>query len=390
MKRQVCRLVAVVFVLGLFMATTNAHAMEKTVGEALSNIHFGGLIEVGAAWQDVEYEDGSTEDASDLCLTTLELGAEAEVNDWVSVAVLFLYEDATSFEGENDETSVDLDVATVTIGNTEEYPFYVTAGKMYAPFGALLTHFPDDPLIDQPLTLLMGETLEKAVLVGGECPLGFKASAYVFNGDMDEEGKENQIESYGVDVNYSYNDEQGFDLMVGASYISNVAESDGLEEALGEEENLAEILELEDYDAEHDQIGLKDYVAGVAAYLHLGYERFFCDVEYMEALDDFEFTGVVDGEAAAYDSGRAPSVWNVELGYNLDWGKNLEIVLKYAGSDDSKALGFPEKRYGLCLNQEIFDDVVVSLAYLNDDYESDLAGDLDKRDVVFGQIAIEF
>jgi len=368
MKKEVCRLVGVVCVLGLFVISTNALAMEESAEEILSKIHFSGLIEVGAAWQDVEYEDGSSEDASDLCLTTFELEAEAEVNHWVSAAALMLYEDATSFHGGNDESSLDIEEATVTIGNTEEYPAYVTAGKMVVPFGALLTHFPDDPLMDVPVTLVMGETIEKAVLVGVECPLGFSASGYVFNGDVDEEGQENQIESYGFDVQYATEDLNGVELLIGASYISNLAESDGLEE------------HLEEAFEHHGVEGIEEYVAGFDAYFHAGFDAFFVDAEYMTALDEFEHH-----ELAANGEGAEPSVWNVEAGYNLNWGKNLEIVLKLAGSDEAGALEIPEDRFGLCLNQEIWEGVVGSLAYLHDEYESD-----DERDVLYGQIAIEF
>ena len=84
-------------------------------------------------------------------------------------------------------------------------------------------------------------------------------------------------------------------------------------------------------------------------------------------------------------------VWNVEAGYNLDWGKNLEIVLKYAASDEAEVGGLPETRYGLCLNQDIFEDVVVSLGYLYDEFDED--EDLDGRDsrnLAFAQLAIEF
>ena len=64
--------------------------------------------------------------------------------------------------------------------------------------------------------------------------------------------------------------------------------------------------------------------------------------------------------------------------------------MKYAGSDESEGVGFPEDRYGLCLNQEIFEGVIASLAYLNDDFDSDDVDGRDDRDVVYGQVAIEF
>jgi hypothetical protein len=347
--------------------------LRGPLAEILGRILFSGYIEFGGAWQDVEYTDATSVDESDLALTTVELTAEAEVNEWVNVEATLLYEDATSFEGENDETSVDLDVAILTIGNTEAYPLYFSAGVLYVPFGALLTHFPDDPLIDQPLTLLMGETREKAALLGLEHG-DFSLAGYVFNGDVDEAGEENQIESYGFDANYSFEDEAGFDILVGASYISNIADSDGLE----------------------DVGTVQDYVDGFDAYLHIGYTGFFLDAEYMTALDEFATAEISTGAGGA--EGARPAVWNVEFGHNFDWGKGLEVVLKYAGSDESEALnqavdaevGFPEERYGICVNKVIFDSVTASLAYLHDEYKDTDVLSRDERDVVFGQIAVEF
>jgi hypothetical protein len=227
---------------------------------------------------------------------------------------------------------------------------------MYVPFGALLTRFPDDPLMNVPVTLVLGETREKALLVGMEHE-GFSVSAYVFNGDVNEAGEENHVESYGFDANYSVEDLEGLDLLIGASYISNIADSDGLEEELAGP--------------------IKDYIDGFDVYAHVGFAGFFVDAEYMTALDDF-----AAGELASVEV--EPAVWNVEAGYNLDWGKNLEIVLKYAGSDECGEF-IPEDRYGICFNQDIFEDVIVSLAYLNDEYENN-----DEADVVYGQIAVEF
>ena len=384
MKKHGWIVLAGIFVLGLFMVTANALALDKEalkaeikkelkeelkhegglLGGIQDHIHLSGLIEFGGACQDVDHRPGegeAREDYSDLALTTVELEMEAEVNHWVNVAILLLYEDPTF----GDDTHLEVEEATLTIGNTEEFPVYFSAGKMFVPFGALLTHFPDDPLIDVPLTLLLGETLEKAALLGMEYQ-GFSLCAYAFNGDMDEREHNNQVETYGFDGNFSYDDEAGFDVLVGASYISNIAESDGLEEHFGD-------------------IELWDRVEGCAAYLHVGIAGFFFDAEYMTALSYF-----IRNELAAGYRKAEPEVWNFELGYNLDWGKNLEIALKYAGSAESEALGYPEKRYGIALNQEIFEGVIVSVASLYDDYEKRDANGRDDRKTLYGQIAVEF
>ena len=338
----------------------------KSEGALLDKIQdrlsVSGLIEVGAAYESVDNRDGGDDDQSDLNLTTVELTVGAAVNEWVNVETVFLYEDATF----GDDTSVDLDVGTVTIGNTEKYPLYFTGGKMYLPFGALLTHFPDDPLVDQPMTLGFGEISEKAALVGFE-HLGFALSGYVFNGDVDESPEDNVIESFGFDASYTLWEDRPFEFFIGASYISNVADTDGLTDGLGVDE-------------------IEDYVAGADVYLHLGCNNFFFDAEYMTALEEF-----APGElATGGGNGAEPSVWNIEVGYNWNWGKNLEIAFKYAGSDETEGLGYPEDRYGVGLNQEFFEGVTGAIAYFHDEYHGDDVDDRNDRDVVFGQIAVEF
>jgi len=310
-------------------------------------ITINGLLEFGAAY----------------------LGIEAEINDWVNAEMVLLYEDASgaidAYEDIRDGTDFDVDEAIITIANKDVTPAFMKAGKMYVPFGARLTHFPDDMGIDSPLTLLLGETLEKAVLIGAEYA-GFTVSAYVFNGDVEEAGGgDNVIETYGFDANYAFEDEDlGLDLLVGGSYISNIADSDWTEEV------------LDHYDLEID-----DYAEGADAYLHVGYQGFFVEAEYMAAVDHVN----VEGE----DLGK-PTVWNIEAGYNYNWWRNLEIALQYAGSDDCGSLRLPRDRYGINFNQEVFDNTVLSVGYMYDEYATDDDLDRNTRDLIFGQLAIEF
>lgn len=353
-------------------------------------VDLGGRIEFGGVWQDQSFKRASIEDAaedrSDLTLSTVEITANAEITDWVNAEATLLYEDATF----GDETSLDVDVAAVTIGDTEQNPLYLTLGKLYVPFGALLTHFPDDPLWDSPVTLGFGETSEKAALLGLKLK-GLTLSAYGFNGDMDETGDDNRVEDYGFDANFSHHVDlppggiwgkgerfrledvcDGFDLLVGASYISDLGETDGFEDALGD-------------------VPYRERAGGAAAYIHLGYRALFLDAEYMAAVEEFDPDTLAEGA-----SGARPSVWNIETGLNLCTfpDRVLEVAFQYAGSDETGGLGFPESRYGVNLNQEIFKNVVASLGYAHDEYHDGTLDDedreMDDRDIVFSQVAVDF
>ncbi len=343
---------------------------ESFIKRIEDTIHIHGLLEVGAAYHSTDMNHGSYQHDSDISMTTVELGIGAEVNDWVSAEMVLLYEDPSGaiqlYDGVRGETNFDVDTAIITIANAEETPAFLNAGKMYVPFGALLTHFPNNPGIDAPLTLLMGETGEKALLAGAEWE-GFTFCGYVFNGDVEEKGDsdENVIESYGFDANYAFEDEtQDMDLLVGASYISNMADSDWIEEVL-----------------HHHGADIDDYVGGAAAYLHFGYQGLFFDAEYMAATDHLH--------TMTDDHGK-PTVWNFEAGYVYNWWRDLEIALKYAGSDDCGFLGLPRDRYGINFNQEIFDNTVFSVGYLYDEYASNDELQRNTRDLLFTQLAVEF
>ena len=348
-----------------------------------NRITINGLLEFGGAYRSVDMNVGGHEKDSDLAMTTVELGIAAEVNDWVSAEIALLYEDPIF---ENDDTSFDVDTAIITIANTEETPAFLMAGKMFVPFGALLEHFPDDPLIDAPLTLCLGEINEKALLIGAELE-GFTVSAYVFNGDVEEAGGgDNVIESYGFDANYAFEDEtQDLDMLVGASYISNIADSDGIEGMLDEDL----VVEVDGYSLTIAHDGeIKNYTPGAAVYFHVGYQDFFFDAEYMTATEEFGHGELLTGRTG--NAGAKPEVWNIEVGYNYNWWRNLEITLKVAGSDDCEGLGFPRERYGINFNQEIFDDTVFSVGYMYDYYDKDDHADRNSQDLVFSQIAVEF
>ena len=82
-----------------------AHAGQK-IGD---NIELSGLVEVEAS-----YSEADGDDSSDIVLAELELGIDAEITDWFSAHILFLYE-----EDETDGIEVDKAFASITPGGSE-------------------------------------------------------------------------------------------------------------------------------------------------------------------------------------------------------------------------------------------------------------------------------
>jgi len=189
--------------------------------------------------------------------------------------------------------------------------------------------------------------------------MGFSVSA--FNGDIDETGEDNHIESYVASASFSVPEEliSNFGITGGLSYISNIADSDGLEgETPGQ---------------------IQDYVAGFNAFLSISFmDKFFLECEYLGALDEFEA-----GELS-FDGGKEfqPETWNFELAYAAT--DRLEVAVKYEGGDD---LGnfLPEDQYGVTVMHGLFENTSLSFEYLHGEFEND-----DERDLITTQLAIEF
>jgi hypothetical protein len=323
---------------------------EGLLAKWADKITLSGVIEAEAGYEDYDYDDPgeNDEDSSDITLATVELGVDVDIVKHIKGHVLFLWE-------EDDTEPVDVDEGFITLDGEDVVPLYLNVGKLYVPFGNFESHF-----ISDPLTLELGETRESALTVGYKNEW-MDVSVTAFNGDVDETGEDNHIESFVTNVSFSVPEEicPNFGISGGVSYISNIADSDGLEgETPGE---------------------IKDYVGGFNAFVSLSFmNKLFLECEYLGALDEFEA-----GELS-FDGGKEfqPETWNIELAYAAT--DRLELAVKYEGGDD---LGdfLPEDQYGASVTYGLFESTSLSLEYLHGEYEND-----DQRDLITTQLAVEF
>ncbi|MDY7033079.1 MAG: LbtU family siderophore porin [Thermodesulfobacteriota bacterium] len=330
------------------------HMKEDTLENWADRLTLSGLIEVEVGYEDFNFNNPVETDASssDIVLAKVELGVDAAIAKHIRGHVLFLYED---------DEDVVLDEGFIIIDGEDEMPLYLNAGKIYVPFGRFESHF-----ISDPLTLELGETRESAVKVGFANEL-LDICFAVFNGDINETGEEDDhIDGYVFSAVLNLPEEavSGLGLAVGASYISNIADSDGIQGALEDDFGTMEI---------------KDYLAGFSAFLNASVmERFFMEVEYVGITEDFEGSdlGLAPGEKFQ------PRAWNLELAYAVS--EKLEAAVRYEGSDDTYNL-LPEKQYGAAVLVGLFENTSLAFEYLHGEFEND-----DKRDLFTCQLAIEF
>jgi hypothetical protein len=305
-------------------------------------ISLGGLLEVEAS---VGKEDG--EEFSDIVLATFELGVDADITDWLSASAVLLWE-------EDDTESVTIDEGIISISNVKDIPLSIDLGKMYIPFGTFNSFF-----ITDPLTLELGETRESAAVLGYSTDL-FEIKGGVFNGDINEDN-EDHVSEFVFSITVTLCDY----LELGAYWVSDVGESDGLEEGLIEAVEGSEEAEGIPYDD----------VSAVGGYVHVESGAITVEAEYIAALDSFNERVLGEGELE-------PKAWNIECAFTVT--DKLELAAKYEGTDDYP--GMPETQLGVAGSYALADNISLALEYLHGAFD----GDANDRDIAVAQLGVEF
>lgn len=327
------------------------------------SVEMAGLVEVEAGWADPYAGD----DESDIVLATMELGIGAVINDWTRADMLFLHEE--------DETDLEVDIATVTIA-APDGPWALTGGQLYLPFGVFDSH-----MVSDPLTLELGETRESAVMLGAAAK-HFSAGVYLFNGENDPGGDED-IDNWGAVVGYA-TEAGGVGLAANIGFINDLGDSDALQGAI--DANLADIAAADPGRAAGLD-GRRDDVHGwfTSAVLRSG--RFTLIGEYLAAIDHFEADELMEG------SGRLkPEAWNVEAGAAFALGgRDANFAVGLQGTDEAVSLELPRRRYLATLSVGVMENTLLSFEWAHDeDYGRSDGGTGDEADTVTIQVAVEF
>ena len=322
-----------------------ALAQEKWEESLEDNLkdHFtiSGTIEVEAS--SVESFDGSKEE--DIALATADFGIEAKLVDWAVGTLALTWDD--------EEDKVTVDEAFVTLGETEEIPASLKAGRFYMPFGVFETATVSDPLTKEAF-----ETREDAVMAGFTVA-GFSGGLYIFNGDTNEGGGDEKIEHFGAHLGYSL-EKDDFKLSSHLGYLSSIVDSD----TLGEE------LDLE-----------ADYVGGIAAQISATAFGVTLSGEYITAVDDYQPADGSDGKPAAY---------HLEAGYEIELGLPLQFALSYSATKDLAPI-LPESRVAAMVGVELVEGLGFKVEYHHDkDYDTADGGSGEEADAVVAQLSYEF
>ena len=349
-------------------------AMSKAGSKINESVTLGGVLEVVGGWT----EDFSGQNEGLLGLNTVDLDFEVDVNQWTLASFKIEYDDGTNlqfpttsgFEGEVDRFN--LDHGFLTIGDPQRFPPFITAGRIYLPFGIGTGDPVADVLsIQDPLTIEGFETREDAIGIGLGFPtpaiapatppvtpppvrplvinplvssisraLGYKPSklqprptpitptpappifnvgAYAYNGDTfdrRDKGGFNPQDTYSFTAGYRTRGNCGrpFDQLVGTAFCPWSIDVD-----VDYTSSVFDSRFLEDeYKLFLGQIG---FVPGMAASVKATLGPVSLVGEWNGALRRANF---LDGLGNSVN--REPSAWHVSLGYQFDWNPWVEEI----------------------------------------------------------------
>ncbi len=295
-------------------------------------------------------EDISTSSNWDV---SVDLGLAVQPKPWLSAELVVTWDD---------ECPLEIDEAWVTLGNPEQFPLYLSGGKITLPFGRYETVMLSDSLPQE-----IGETKEEAALLGLEWH-GLQMAVFAYDGDKKRGDAENGLSPYGADISYRLGEEElGF--LVGASWVENLADSDGLT------------------DFYHDEgLLLKDRVSGIAAYSQLTLGPFTLAGEYVESLERPKV--VEDGEVARLDRQVA---WAGELAVAFELSEIALVCGLTYGETSGVGDLLPKKRYGAAVSLWPRDYLYLVVEYLRDeDYSVSQGGTGKQADFFAIKLAAEF
>lgn len=331
---------------------------------------YGSLLELsgeveGAVFSQHGYGGNSS---SDINLTDAELDMQALVNRWVTAFGNFVYNDAPTSSGNRVfNSNVYVDNAFITFGNLDATKWRATVGQLYVPFGNFNSF-----LYTDPVNKTIFRTEARPIVVGYGLPSGpgFSAAAYTFSGDtrtgtieadpsgtgvVTDRSTNDQINRFGLDATYGFNFDSGTRFNVGASYINNIADSQGMQATGGDD--------FEGFgDTSGDQV-LAHNVPGGDIRAQLAFSQITLIGEYTTALRDFNAANL------SYNGhGAKPSAYHLEGAYsfNMLQGKPTTFALGYDHSYQSLALNVPEQRIAAALNLAYWKNTMATLELRHD------------------------
>ena len=292
---------------------------------------------------------------ADLTLGSSELNVAAALNENVEAYIAIAYDSAPPEVGPRiDNSAFNLNLGFINIGNLDKTPYYFSAGQLYVPFGRYASS-----MISAPMVLNLARTKTRPFIVGykSQYDAGPFAAAYIYRSDTTL-GKSGVG---GANLGYVFQYGRGDSGEVGVSYISNIADSSGMQNT-GSPINTT-FAGFGSFTNGNEMIRK---TPAIDLHANFGYGRFIFTTEWVSSLETFRVQDLsFNGEGAMPQAGQA----EVAMTFRA-FNRPASFGTSYQWSKEALALNLPAQSAGAVFSISIWKDTVESIEYRHDwDYD---------------------
>lgn len=257
-------------------------------------------------------------------------------------------------DGNNDDTTVRIDQAFTTYGNFNKHPMYVTLGYQYVPFGNFTTNFIEKTEVQE-----LGRTQVPAALGGFnyvDGPWDVNGAFFWFDGAT-RTSNNYRLDEVGANLQARRTElgpEKDMSIMFGASWINNLASSNGIKDEV------------------RNGGRLDHYVPAVDMRAKFAKGPFSLTAEYLTAIRAFSQTDFTQTRVGHNPNSIKPNAAYAEAAYDFKvWGMPNTASVRYGQTRDSLAFGLPYEQYGASYQLTPFFNTRVTFEYMHKlDYDS--------------------
>ena len=288
---------------------------------------------------------------ADWNLGSDELDLAAILNDKVEAYMALAYNASPPNGGgpRVSNSSLNLNMGFVNIGDLDEYPYYVTAGQLYAPFGRYSTS-----MISATLPMMIARIKARPFILGykSQTDSGPFAAIYGYRGDT-------TLGSSGVGgVNLGYiTDVFRATSEIGVSFVSALNDAGGMQTTGSPNGPNFGGFGSPTHGSENVH-----KIPGIGTHLTLSFDRYNITTEWVSSTKPFYASDLsFDGQ------GARPQAVQVEGGITfISFERPSSLAAAWQWSSEALALNIPRQRINAVYNISIWKDTVESLEYRHD------------------------
>ncbi len=331
----------------------------STVGDTLQNRAIL-MISGGLEGQMIINHNFDNKEDDDINLSTANLDVAPFISSWADGLIALNYDSSPPSTGSRVTNSrIYLSRGFLTIGNLNYTPLYFTIGQIYAPFGRY-----SSLMLTTPLTESMARLEVRAALLGFY-DNGFYAQAYGFQGNK-VSGLDRLLRQGGVNAGY-----QTTSLDFGAGYVSNIADSQGMQNNGIDPLVVAFVTgnirqtSLAQFGGFGETPGGEELARSVPALdWHLEYAGKVITLlaEFISATNRFSPTDMTFNNV-----GAAVKALHTEIDFNTSiHGKPVSFGFVYGQTWQALALNLPKNTYAFVISASIWKNTMMGIEYRHD------------------------